>query len=154
MQPAQQGIASLNAGNMGFMDSAMGGISQQEKLREIDILNAYFRQANIPPQQSLKMLQQVIESGVTFKRAGNTMMGSKPLPPNAAQVYFFTVDKMDEFIEAVKQLLGELKQSGVQAIYLNKVDPSIVQALQSAGATPQQSDKPEYKIMAAIWPLK
>jgi hypothetical protein len=96
------------------------------------------------------MLQQVIESGVTFKRSGNTMMGSKPLPPNAAQVYFFTVDKIDGFIEAVKQLLGELKQSGVQAIYLNKVDPSIVQALQSAGATPQQSDKPEYKLMAAI----
>ena len=127
MQPAQQGIAGLNAGNMGFMDSAMGGISQQEKLREIDILNAYFRQANIPPQQSLKML-----------------------PPNAAQGYFFTVDKTDGFIEAVKQLLGELKQSGVQAIYLNKVDPSIVQALQSAGAAPQQSDKPEYKLMAAI----
>mgnify|MGYP003654054278 CR=1 FL=1 len=64
--------------------------------------------------------------------------------------YFFTVAKMDGFIEAVKQLLGELKQSGVQAIYLNKVDPSIVQALQSAGAAPQQSDKPEYKLMAAI----
>ena len=150
MQPAQQGIASLNAGNMGFMDSAMGGISQQEKLREIDILNAYFRQANIPPQQSLKMLQQVIQSGVTFKRSGNTMMGSKPLPPNAAQVYFFTVDKPDAFVVAVKQLLSGLKQSGVQVIYLNKIDPTIVQAMQSVGATPQQSDKPEYKLMAAI----
>lgn len=150
MDQQNAGIAGLSAGNMDFMRPAMGGVSQQEELREIDILNAYFRQANVPPQQSIKMLQQVVQSGVTFKRAGNTLMGSKMLPPNAAQVYFFTVDQMDGFVTAVGQLLGGLKQAGVQSIYLNKVDPTIVQALQSAGATPQQSDKPEYKIMAAI----
>ena len=145
-----QGMAGLNAGNMGFMSAALGGASQKEGLREIDILNSYFRQANIPPQQSLKMLKQVIQSGVTFKRAGNTMMGSKPLPPNASQVYFFTIDQLDGFVVAVKQLLGGLKQTGVQTVYLNKIDPTIVQAMQAAGATPQQSDRPEYKIMAAI----
>jgi hypothetical protein len=150
MDQQNAGIAGLSAGNMNFMRPAMGGVSQQEELREIDILNAYFRQANVPPQQSIKMLQQVVQSGVTFKRAGYTLMGSKMLPPNAAQVYFFTVDQMDGFVTAVGQLLGGLKQAGVQAVYLNKVDPTIVQALQSVGATPQQSDKPEYKIMAAI----
>ena len=142
------GIAGLNAGNMGFMNA--GDKSKKEELREIDILNSYFRQANILPQQSLKMLKQVIQSGVTFKRAGNTMMGSKPLPPNAAQVYFFTIDQPDGFAVAVKQLLGGLKQAGVQTVYLNKIDPTIVQAMQAAGAAPQQSDRPEYKIMAAI----
>jgi hypothetical protein len=142
------GIAGLNAGNMGFMNA--GDKSKKEELREIDILNSYFRQANILPQQSLKMLKQVIQSGVTFKRAGNTMMGSKPLPPNASQVYFFTIDQPDGFAVAVKQLLGGLKQAGVQTVYLNKIDPTIVQAMQAAGAAPQQSDRPEYKIMAAI----
>ena len=150
MDQQNAGIAGLNAGNMGFMHPGMGGVSQQEEIREIDILNSYFRLANIPPQQSLKMLQQVIQSGVTFKRAGNTVMGSKMLPPNAAQVYFFTVDRPDAFVVAVKQLLSGLKQAGVQAIYLNKIDPTITQALQAVGASPQQSDKPEYKIMAAI----
>jgi len=145
-----QGLGSLNAGNMGFMHSGKDGISSGEKLREIDILNAYFRQANVPPQQSLKMLQQVIQSGVKFKRDGNTMIGSKRISKDAAQVYFFTVDKLDGFIDSVKKLLGGLKRDGVKAVYMNKVDPSIVQALQSAGATPQQSDNPEYKIMAAI----
>ena len=145
-----QGLGSLNAGNMGFMHSGKDGISSGEKLREIDILNAYFRQANVPPQQSLKMLQQVIQSGVKFKRDGNTMIGSKRISQDAAQVYFFTVDKPNGFIASVKHLLVGLKHSGVDAVYLNKVDPSIVQALQSAGATPQQSDNPEYKIMAAI----
>jgi len=145
-----QGLGSLNAGNMGFMHSGKDGISSGEKLREIDILNAYFRQANVPPQQSLKMLQQVIQSGVKFKRDGNTMIGSKRISQDAAQVYFFTVDKPNGFIASVKHLLVGLKHSGVDAVYLNKVDPSIVQALQSAGAAPQQSDNPEYKIMAAI----
>jgi len=145
-----QGLGSLNAGNMGFMHSGKDGISSGEKLREIDILNAYFRQANVPPQQSLKMLQQVIQSGVKFKRDGNTMIGSKRISQDAAQVYFFTVDKMDGFIDSVKKLLGGLKRDEIKAVYMNKVDPSIVQALQSVGATPQQSDNPEYKIMAAI----
>jgi hypothetical protein len=43
-----------------------------------------------------------------------------------------------------------LKQSGVNAVYMNKADPTIVQALQMAGAEPQQSDMPQYKIKAMI----
>ena len=146
----QQGIASLGAGNMGFMRPAMGGVSQQEAVREIDIINAYFRQANIPPQQSLKLLQAAVQSGVQFKRAGNTMMGFKPLPPSSAQVYFFSIDPPPAFAQAAKQLLGGLKQAGVQAIYMNKVDPMIMQTLQSIGVAAQQSDRPEYKVKAAI----
>ena len=144
------GIASLGAGNMGFMHPAMGGVSQQEETREIDIINAYFRQANIPPQQSIRLLQAAVQSGVQFKRAGNTMMGFKPLPPSSAQVYFFSIDPPPAFAQAAKQLLGGLKQSGVQSIYMNKVDPTIMQTLQSIGVAAQQSDRPEYKVKAAI----
>lgn len=146
----QQGIASLGAGNMEFMRPAMVGVSRQEETREIDIINAYFRQANIPPQQSLKLLQAAVQSGVQFKRSGNTIMGFKPLPPSSAQVYFFSIDPPPAFTEAAKQLLGGLKQSGVQAIYMNKIDPTIMQSLQSIGVAAQQSDQPEYKVMATL----
>ena len=147
---ASGGIASLGAGNMEFMRPAMGGVSQQEAVREIDIINSYFRQANIPPQQSIKILQAAVQSGVKFKRSGNTMMGFKPLPPSSAQVYFFSIDPPPAFAEAAKQLLGGLKQAGVQAIYMNKVDPMIMQTLQSIGVAAQQSDQPEYKVMATL----
>jgi hypothetical protein len=146
----QQGIASLGAENMEFLRPAMVGVSRQEETREIDIINAYFRQANIPPQQSIRLLQAAVQSGVQFKRSGNTMMGFKPLPPSSAQVYFFSIDPPPAFTEAAKQLLGGLKQSGVQSIYMNKVDPTIMQALQSIGVAAQQSDRPEYKVKAAL----
>jgi hypothetical protein len=146
----QQGIASLGAGNMDFLRPAMVGVSQQEETREIDIINAYFRQVNIPPEQSIKLLQAAVQSGVQFKRSGNTMIGFKPLPPSSAQVYFFSIDPPPAFAQAAKQLLGGLKQSGVQAIYMNKIDPTIMQALQSIGVAAQQSDRPEYKVKAAL----
>ena len=145
-----QGMAGLNAGNMGFMSDALGGASKKEELREIDIINAYFKQANVPPQQSLKMLQAAVQSGVKFRRSGNTMMGFKILPPLSAQIYFFSIDNPQDFAMAAADLLKSLKQYGVESVYLNKVDPTIIQGLQSAGANPQQSDNPEYKIMAAI----
>jgi len=147
---AAPGIAGLNAGNMGFMHPAMGGVSSGEKLREIDIINSYFKQAGVPPQQSLKILQSAVQSGVKFQRSGNTMMGFKILPPLSAQIYFFSIDKPEDFLQAVNQLLDSLKKYGVQSVYLNKIDPTIIQALESSGAAVQQSDKPEYKVMAAI----
>jgi len=149
-QQTSPGITGLNAGNMGFMRPAMGDASKSEELREIDIINAYFKQANIPPQQSLKILQAAVQSGVKFRRSGNTMMGFKILPPLSAQIYFFSIDSPEDFAAAATELLALLKQYGVESVYLNKIDPAVTQALQSAGTNPQQSDNPEYKIMAAI----
>jgi hypothetical protein len=147
---ASGGIASLGAGNMEFMRPAMGGASQQETVREIDIINSYFRQANIPPEQGIQILQAAVKAGVTFKRSGNTILVSQPLPPNAAKVYFFALDKGEAFTRAVVELLGGLKQQGVQMVYLNKVDPVIVKTLQDIGLQTQQSDRQDYKIMAAL----
>jgi len=144
------GIAGLNAGNMGFMHPAMGGESRGEQLREIDIINSYFKQSGVPPQQSLKILQSAVRSGVKFERSGNTMMGFKIIPPMSAQIYFFSIDNPQDFAKSVNQLLDSLKKYGVQSVYLNKIDPTIIQALESSGAALQQSDKPEYKVMASI----
>jgi hypothetical protein len=146
----QQGIASLGAGNMDFLRPAMVGVSQQEAVREIDIINSYFRQANIPPEQGIQILQATVKAGATFKRSGNTILVSQPLPPNAAKIYFFAIDKGEAFTRAVVELLGGLKQQGVQMVYLNKVDPVIVKTLQDIGLQTQQSDKQDYKIMAAL----
>jgi hypothetical protein len=48
------------------------------------------------------------------------------------------------------KLVAPLKQSGVQVLYMNKVDPTIVKAMQAVGMQTQQSDRPEYKVMAAL----
>jgi hypothetical protein len=77
-------------------------------------------------------------------------MAFKQLPPNAAQVYFFSVDKPEAFAQSMVKLIAPLKQSGVQILYMNKVDPVIVDAMQSVGIRAQQSDRPEYKVMAAL----
>jgi len=35
-------------------------------------------------------------------------------------------------------------------VYLNKVDPTIVKTMEAVGLRVQQSDRPDYKIMAAL----
>lgn len=145
-----QGLGGLDAGDISFLRPASSGVSRQESLREIDIINDYFNKANVSPEQGIKLIEAVVKGGSKFKRSGNTLMAFKPLPPNAAQVYFFSVDPPDAFARDMVKLVVMLKQSGVDSVYMNKVDPTIVSAMQSAGIPVQQSDKPEYKIMAAI----
>jgi len=145
-----QGLGGLDAGDVSFLRPALGGASQQEVLRTIDIFNAYFDSANIPPNQGEKLVQAAVNGGSKFDREGNTVMGFKQLPPNAAQVYFFSADKPEAFAQSMIKLVAPLKRSGVQVLYMNKIDPTIIKAMQSAGIRTQQSDRPEYKVMAAL----
>jgi hypothetical protein len=145
-----QGIGGLDAGDVNFLRPALGGASQREILRTIDIFNDYFQKADISPEQGEKLIQAAVNGGSKFEREGNTVMAFKQLPPNAAQVYFFSVDRPEAFAQSMTRLLAPLKQSGVQVLYMNKVDPTIVKVMQAVGMQTQQSDRPEYKVMAAL----
>jgi hypothetical protein len=145
-----QGIGGLDAGDVAFVRQALGNASQQEALRTIDIFNDYFQKAGISPEQGEKLIQAAANSGSRFDREDNTVLAFKPLPPNAAQVYFFSVDRPEAFARSMTALLAPLKQSGVQVLYMNKVDPTIVKTMQAVGMQTQQSDRPEYKVMAAL----
>lgn len=146
----QQGLGGLDAGDVSFLRPALGGASRQETLRTIDIFNDYFRKANISPDQGEKLVQAAVNGGSKFDRDGNTVMASKPMPPNAAQVYFFSVDRPEAFAQSMTRLLAPLKQSGVRVVYMNKIDPTIVKTMQAVGMQTQQSDRPDYKIMAML----
>lgn len=145
-----QGLSGLDAGDVNFLRPAFGNVSRQEILQDIDILNAYFRSANVSPEQGEKLIQGVVNSGVKFKREDNTLMAIKPLPQNAAQVYFFSVDKPEPFTRSMAKLVAPLKQVGIQLLYMNKVDPTMIKAMQALGMQVQQSDRQEYKVMAAL----
>ena len=145
-----QGLAGLDAGDVSFLRPALGGASRQETLRTIDILNDYFQKANVSPEQGEKLVQAAVNGGSKFERDGNTVMAFKQLPFNAAQIYFFSVDRPEAFAQSMTRLLAPLKQSGVQVVYMNKVDPTIVKVMQAVGMQTQQSDRPDYKIMAAL----
>lgn len=145
-----QGLGGLDAGDVNFLRPALGNASQQEILHTIEIFNDYFQKVNIPPDQGEKLVQAAVQGGSRFERVGNTVMAYKPLPPQAAQVYFFSVDRPDIFVQSMAKLVGPLKQSGVQILYMNKMDPTIIKAMQALGMHIQQSDRPEYKVMAGI----
>jgi len=148
MDQTPQGIASL--GNSSFLSQALGNVSPQEEQRDVQILHNYFEQNQVPQDQALKILQAAVQSGVKFKRNDHTVMGYKQIPPSSAQVYFFSDDEPEGMVKSIQYFIGMLKQSGVNAVYMNKADPMVVQALQMAGAEPQQSDMPQYKIKAMI----
>jgi hypothetical protein len=145
-----QGLGGLDAGDVNFLRPALGGASQREALRTIDIFNDYFRSANISPEQGEKLVQAAVNSGAKIDRDGNTVMTFKLMPPNAAQVYFFSVDELEAFSRSMAKLLASLHQSGIRVVYMNKVDPTIVKALQATGIRTQQSDRPDNKIMAML----
>lgn len=145
-----QGLGGLDAGDVNFLRPAFSNNSQQNILRTIDILNDYFRKADISPEQGEKLTQAAVNGGAQFQRADNTVMMFKQLPPNAVQVYFYSVDKPEAFTRSMAKLVAPLKQSGVQVLYMNKVDPTIVKAMQALGMQVQQSDRQEYKVMAAL----
>jgi hypothetical protein len=143
----QQGIAGLNTA---VMRPAMNGASEQEGLREIDIINAYFRSANVSPEQALQIIKSAVQSGVKFKRFGNTILGYKPLSQTAMQIYYFSVDEPQALANAIGQSFAMMKKAGVQTAYLSKEDPLIASAMQTVGASIQPSDIPKYKVMVKL----
>ena len=145
-----QGIGGLDAGDVGFVRQALSNSSQQDALRTIDIFNDYFQKANVSPEQGEKLIQAAVNSGSKFDRDGNTVMAFKPLSPNTAQIYFFSVDRPEVFAQSMTRLLAPLKQSGVQVVYMNKIDPTIVKTMQAIGLQTQQSDRPDNKVMAML----
>ena len=145
-----QGLGGLDAGDVNFVRQALGNASRQEALRTIDIFNDYFQKANVSPEQGEKLIQAAVNSGSKFDRDGNTVMAFKPLSPNAAQIYFFSVDRPEAFAQSMAKLLVPLKQSGVRVVYMNKIDPTIVKTMQAVGMQSQQSDRPDNKVMAMI----
>jgi len=145
-----QGLGGLDAGDVSFLRPALGNPSQREALRTIDIFNDYFQKANVSPEQGEKLIEAAINGGSKFERDGNTVMAFKPLPPNAAQIYFFSVDRPEVFAQSMTKLIAPLKQSGVQVVYMNKIDPTIVKTMQAVGMQVQQSDRPDYKVMAML----
>jgi hypothetical protein len=141
---------SLEAAANHMAAGGMSPNSQQNGLREIDILKQYFRQANIPPEQGVKLIEATLKSGSKFTRSGNTLMAYKLLSPDSAQIYFFSVDIPHVFAQALGNLISKLKQAGVKVVYMNKIDPTIVSTMQNIGVSTQQSNKPEYKVMATL----
>ena len=145
-----QGLGGLDAGDVNFVRQALGNASRQEALQTIDIFNDYFQKANVSPEQGEKLIQAAVNSGSKFDRDGNTVMAFKPLSPNTAQIYFFSVDRPEVFAQSMTRLLAPLKQSGVQVVYMNKIDPTIVKTMQAIGLQTQQSDRPDNKVMAML----
>ena len=134
--PAQQGVGSLDRGRTG--------------IREIDIIRTYLTYFGVKPEQVPQMIEAVVKDGAKFSRIGNTMMSAKPAGQGAMQIYFYTVSKMPEFMKEVKGFIDKLKQGGISVIYMNREDQDITQAIQAAGISVQQSDRPEFKVMAGI----
>ena len=145
-----QGLGGLDAGDVNFVRQALGNASRQEALQTIDIFNDYFQKANVSPEQGERLVQAAVNSGSKFDRDGNTVMAFKPLSPNTAQIYFFSVDRPEVFAQSMTRLLAPLKQSGVQVVYMNKIDPTIVKTMQAIGLQTQQSDRPDNKVMAML----
>ena len=145
-----QGLGGLDAGDVNFVRQALGNASRQEALQTIDIFNDYFQKANVSPEQGEKLVQAAVNSGSKFDRDENTVMAFKPLSPDAAQIYFFSVDRPEVFAQSMTRLLTPLKQSGVQIVYMNKIDPTIVKTMQAVGLQVQQSDRPDNKVMAML----
>lgn len=135
-QASQQGLASLKTSGVG--------------VREIDIIRTYLMHFGVKPEQVVQLIQAAVKDGAKFFRIGNTMMSVKIISQNAAQIYFYTVSKMPDFMAEVKEFLDKLKKHGISVVYMNKQDNDIMSAMQASGATVQQSDKPEFKVMAGI----
>tara|TARA_R110000868_G_scaffold331698_1_gene592687 strand:- start:1984 stop:2376 length:393 start_codon:yes stop_codon:yes gene_type:complete len=128
----QQGIGSLSRGS------------------DESILGRYLVRGGIPENKVAKTIQKAKDAGYEFHRIGNTIMSAKGIPPNGAEIYFYTAEPPARFNAVVQKFVVELKQYGIQIVYMKKVDPTILDALGASGIAIQQSDKPEYKVSGAL----
>jgi hypothetical protein len=128
----------------------ISGLDRGSDAQEMNILGRYLVRGGVPEDMVPKAIQKAKASGYEFHRIGGTIMSAKSIPPNGAEIYFYTAESPRSLNAVVQKFLMGLKQHSIQVVYLKKVDPAIVNALQASGVSIQQSDKPEYKIAGTL----
>ena len=80
----------------------------------------------------------------------NSILAIKNLGNGVAQIHFFTTDTHEQLVQDIKHFIDLMRKAGIHTIYDKDQDPVFMQAAQEFGAQPQQSDNPQFKMMATL----
>lgn len=150
-------------GELMLMKSAMGGMNPAESSQGIasapaqkpsesalKILTNYFQNRGIPLQQGYAAVQKELGEGLKLLQFKNSVLAIKHLGGGVAQIHFFTLDDEATLKEDIKHFIDLMRKAGIHTIYDKDQDPVFMQAAQEFGAQPQQSDNPQFKMMATL----
>jgi len=153
-------------GELMLMKSAMGGMNPAESNQGIasapaapaqkpsesalKILTNYFQNRGIPLQQGYAAVQKELGEGLKLLQFQNSILAIKNLGNGVAQIHFFTTDVEAKLKEDIKHFINLLRKGGIHTVYDKDADPVFMQAAQEFGAQPQQSDNPQFKMMATL----
>jgi len=153
-----QGIGELMlmkhaAGGMNPAESNQGIASapaQKPSESALKILSSYFQNRGIPLQQGYAAVQKELGEGLKLLQFKNSILAIKNLGNGVAQIHFFTTDTHEQLAQDIKHFIDLMRKGGIHTVYDKDADPVFMQAAQEFGAQPQQSDNPQFKMMATL----
>ena len=116
----------------------------------LKILTNYFQNRGIPIPQGMAAVQKEISEGLQLLQFRQSIMAIKEMGQGVAQIHFFTLDTQEQLSKDVKHFINLLRKAGIHTIYDKDADPVFMQAAQPMGVTAQQSDQPQFKLMATL----
>jgi len=152
-------------GELMLMKSAMGGMNpaesnqgiagapaalQKPSTSALKILTSYFQNRGIPLQQGYAAVQKELGQGLKLLQFKNSLLAIKDLGQGMAQIHFFTTDIQQQLKQDIKHFIDLMRKAGIHTVYDKDADPVFMQAAKEFGAQPQQSDNPQFKMMATL----
>jgi hypothetical protein len=104
----------------------------------------------IDPDYAEHGARDVLTKGMKHDQMNDTLMFYKFLGKKSAFVHFVTADSPLSLLAALHHFLTELRKLGVDFVYSNTKNPTILHALQNIGVNFQPSKDPEYPLQASL----
>jgi len=104
----------------------------------------------IDPYHGEAAARDVLTKGMKHDQMHDTLMFYKFLGKKSAFVHFVTADPPLALLAALSHFITELRKLGVDFVYSNTKNPTILQALKNIGINFQPSQDPEYPLQASL----
>lgn len=116
----------------------------------VEVIKQSAKEGGMDPDQALRIAAGNIKQGSKLVSMGRTLMFFKKINNTTASCFFLSVDKGTKLKKSLGQLVSVLEKSGVEVIYTNTNNKTIVDELSNMGIVFSKSDQPKFSYMAKL----
>lgn len=114
-------------------------------MKPSEIISEACKKEGDNPEEVLQTIYELIQSGDgKLVQKGNSVLFIRKLDTGVGEIFIFTVDGMMSVVESIKYFNEQLASSGFKTIYIEQINPEILDIMKKIGMPITESDLPKY----------
>ena len=120
-------------------------------MKPTEIITEDAKRNGVNPTPILNKLNRNLQTkDAILMQSGNSVLVIRKIEKGLAELHLYTVDEPMAMIRALRQFIGKIRNSDLNAVYGNADNAQIIQVLKSLGVEVVNSDLPGYNWKAFV----